>query len=484
MSNLKTVIERLKSEKVKERQEGITLLRSAFAREDAVYSIEDGRGWLVLYQALFTTVKIEKVDTVKKTAKSGAAGTAAQRRLTEAAAAVRWLVERSVHCLSKKALTPLLDHLTQMLVHRGQLFTPVALDYLKTIKVLLAWTPHMDHLNVDVWLKLVEISFNIILDDPIEDDLVQTKGQITNSVLADDSLYQSDSLPSEDGSLPSTSRSTLARKRPLREHSSTPVPGATADSPSGHRTPHHSVSLEQIECASLLALLFHHSTAPFLAEVERPDPSDPDSFPKNRILVPITPSLFWRMKRFLARYPTDTSLHHDYLLALQPFLCQVALNCKKEVDDLACSAWDSLVGLWGTKNKRIKESLVGILMTLFPFLTATRDASNYGWADGVQKLWTLLIGEADSRWGIEPLSIDSLRLQVSADRTDVREIFVAQTFRAGWNFDASQALAWALLELQADCAEKVMHLFSHQETRLNMICTVVRTFRVRAYRLP
>ena len=458
MSNLKTVIDRLKSEKVKERQEGVALLRSTFAREDAVYSIEDGRGWLVLYQALFTTVKIEKADTVKKSGKSGTAGTAAQRRLTEAAAAVRWLVERSVHCLSKKALTPLLDHLIQMLVHRGQLFTPVALDYIKTIKVLLAWTPHMDHLNVDVWLKLVEISFNIILDDPIEDDLVQIKHQVASPVLADDSMYQSDSLSSEDGNLPSTSRPTGTRKRPLREHSSTPVPGAATDN-SDRRTPRHPVSLEQIECGSLLALLFRYSTAPFLAEVERPDPSDPDSFPRNSILVPIAPSLFWRMKCFLERYPTDTSLHHDYLLALQPFLCQAALNRRKEVDDLACRAWNALVGLWGTKNKRIKESLVGILKTLFPFLTATRDAPNHGWADSMQRLWTLLIGEADSRWGIESLSLDSLRLQVSADVADKRGIFVAQTFRAGWNFDASQALAWALLELQADCAEKVMHFF-------------------------
>ena len=460
MSNLKTVIDRLKSEKVKERQEGIALLRSAFAREDAVYSIEDGRGWLVLYQALFTAVKIEKVDAVKKSGKSGTAGTAAQRRLSEAAAAVRWLVERSVHCLSKKALTPLLDHLTQMLVHRGQLFTPVALDYIKTIKVLLSWTPHMDHLNVDIWLKLVEISFNIILDDPIEDELVQSRDQIASSVPADDSMYQSDSLQSEDGNLPST------RKRPLREHSSTPIPGA-ADTPTDRRVPRHPVSLEQIECASLLALLFRHPTAPFLAEVERPDPCDPDGFPKSFILVPITPSLFWRMKRFLERYPTDTSLHHDYLLALQPFLCQVALNCRQEVDDLACRAWDALVGLWGTKNKRIKESLAGILKTIFPFLTTTRDAPNHGWADSVQRLWTLLIGEADSRWGIEALSIESLRLQVSVDGANVREIFVARTFRAGWNFDASQALAWALLELQADCAEKVIHLFPAQETELN-----------------
>ncbi|KAF9240715.1 hypothetical protein BU15DRAFT_87599 [Melanogaster broomeanus] len=479
MSNLKTVVDRLRSERVKERQEGITLLRSTFAREDAVYSIKDGRGWLVLYQALFTTVKLEKVDTVKKSSKAGTAGAAAQRRLTEAAASVRWLVEKSVHCLSKKTLTPLLDHLTQMLVHRGQMFTPVALDYIKTIKTLLSWTPHMDHLNVDIWVKLVEICFNVILGDPIDNELVQTKEDMSISALADEF---------DDDNVHSTSRSIQARKR-LRGHSATPAPGTTSDNPSRRRVSCHAVSLEQIECSSLLALLFRHPTAPFLAEVERPDPDDPDSYPKNSILVPIAPSLFWRMKRFLDSYPTDTSLHHDYLIALQPFLSQVSLNCKEEVDNLARSTWDTLVGLWGTKNKRSKESLVGILRTLFPFLTATHDAPTNGWADGLQKLWTLLNGEAESRWGIDALSIDSLRLQISVDKANEQEIFVAQTFRAGWNFDATQALAWALLELQADCAEKVMRSFRKRAKREDPISSLLYSIRttstvnVRTYHL-
>ncbi|KAH7890803.1 hypothetical protein F5I97DRAFT_1975119 [Phlebopus sp. FC_14] len=461
MSSLKTVVDRLKSEKVKERQEGVAALRSTFAREDAVYSIEDGRGWLILYQALFTTVKAEKLDVVKKSGKAGTTGAAAQRRLTEAAASVRWLVERSVHFLSKKALTPLLDHLTQMLVHRGQLFTPVALDYIKTIKVLLSWTPHMDHINVETWLKLAEICFNIILDDPIENELVQGEDRNRVTALAGDSMYQSDSGLSDEDNLPLTGRTTEGRKRRFREQSATPGLIAMSDNSSSTRLARRAVSLEQIECASLLALLFRHTTAPFLAEVERPDPNDPDSYPKHFVLVPVAPFLFRRMSRFLERYPADTSLHHDYLLALQPFLSQVSLNCKDEVDNLARSTWDALVGLWGTKNKRIKESLVGILMTLFPFLTASREGPAYGWAEGVHRLWTLLNGEADSRWGIDALSIDCLRLEVAHSRTSEREIYVAQTFRAGWNFDSGQALAWAVLELQADCAEK---LFEHSES--------------------
>ncbi|KAL4065878.1 hypothetical protein V8B97DRAFT_1932474 [Scleroderma yunnanense] len=451
MSNLKTVVNRLKSDKAKERQEGITALRSTFAREDAVYSIEDGRGWLVLYQALFTTVKIEKQDTLKKSSKAGTAGAAAQRRLVEAAAAVRWLVERSVHCLSKKTLTPLLDHITQVLVHRGALFTPVALDYLKTIRVLLSWTPHMDHVNLETWMKLVEICFNVILDDPMDKELVPEREERS---LGEDSMYRSESPDERYDGADDLPTSGLTRKRRLVENRETPGP---ADSSSSRRSARRAVSLEQIECASLLSLLFRHPTAPFLARVERVDLNEKGKV----VMVPIAFALFKRMKRFLECYPSDTSLHHDYLLSLQPFLSQVSLNCKDGVHDLARSTWDALVGLWGTKNKQLKESLVGILRTLFPFLTSTSNDQGYGWADGLHKLWTLLNGEADSRWGIDSLSLESLRLQVTASQIDNEEIFVAHTFRAGWNFDANQALAWTVLELQADCIEK---LFEHSES--------------------
>lgn len=442
MSNLKAVVDRLKSEKAKERQDGIAALRSTFAREDAVYSIEDGRGWLVLYQALFTTVKIEKLDTLKKSSKAGTAGAAAQRRLVDAAAAVRWLVERSVRCLSKKTLTPLLEHITQVLVHRGELFSPVALDYLKTIRVLLSWTPHMDHVNLETWMKLVEICFNVILDNPMDNELVPAREEGSP---AEDSMYRSASPDDRDDDADDL---PLPRKRRLAEHRATPSP---AENSSLRRSTRRAVSLEQIECASLLSLLFRHPTAPFLARVERDDPNERGKV----ISVPIADALFKRMKRFLEYYPSDTSLHHDYLLALQPFLLQVSLNCKDGVDDLARSTWDALVGLWGTKNKQLKESLVGILRTLFPFLTSTPSGPIYGWADGVHKLWTLLNGEADSRWGIDSLSLDTLRFQVAVSDTNDEEIFVAHTFRAGWNFDANQALAWTMLELQADCAERV-----------------------------
>ncbi|KAG2343944.1 hypothetical protein BDR05DRAFT_883039 [Suillus weaverae] len=448
MSKLKAVIELLKSSKVKERQEGIISLKEAFSRDDAVLNLEEERAWLVVYQALFTAVTSEKAECDKKAAsgKNASTGAAALRRLGDATTTVRWLVERSNCMLTAKVLTPLLAHLLQMMVYRGQLYAPLALDYLKTIKILLGFKPHMDHIDAATWISIAELVFNIILDDPIKRKFDDVTGESNDDSMQADlsAMYQDDS---DEGDNHEPSTSAQKRKRKAGERGSTPAPGAIHPTMLLKASAHHSVSLEQVECASLLALLFRSPTAPFLSE-DVPN---------------ISSAILARMTRFLELYHGDASLHHDYLLALQPVLSHLCLNRTQDVKTFAHSTWNQLVGLWGTKNKCMKESLVGILRTLFPFLTAAHgDFHTYAWADGVYQLWTLLSGEAESRRGLDSLSLDSLRLEVLPSNTKNygRGVFVAHTFRAGWHFDSSQALAWALMELQADCAEK---LFDHSE---------------------
>ena len=73
-------------------------------------------------------------------------------------------------------------------------------------------------------------------------------------------------------------------------------------------------------------------------------------------------------------------------------------------------------------------------------------------------LWSALDGQVQSRWGIHSLSLESLQLHLTDehDREIREQAFVAETFRFGWHFDPEQALSWATLQLQADCAEKVI----------------------------
>lgn len=157
MNNLKTVLHQLKGDKIKERQEGLSSLRAVFARDSTVLALDesgDGRAWLVVFQSLFTCVLNEKSTLTKKsTSSKNTSSAAALRRLGDAAATVRWLTERAIHRLNKKVVKPLLAHLMQTMVYQGELLMPVALDYIKAIRCVVEWTPHLEHLD--------EVSFRI-----------------------------------------------------------------------------------------------------------------------------------------------------------------------------------------------------------------------------------------------------------------------------------------------------------------------------------
>jgi ataxia telangiectasia mutated family protein len=151
MNNLKTVLHQLKSEKIKDRQEGLSALRTVFGRDSIVLTLDEsgnGSAWLVVFQALFTCVLNEKsaLTKIKKSAKNTSSA-AALRRLGDAAAAVRWLTERAVHRFNKKVVKALLAHFLQTMVYQGELLVPVVLDYIKAIRCVVGWTPHLEHLD-------------------------------------------------------------------------------------------------------------------------------------------------------------------------------------------------------------------------------------------------------------------------------------------------------------------------------------------------
>jgi serine-protein kinase ATM len=153
MNNLKTVLHQLKSEKIKDRQEGLSSLRTVFGRDSIVLSLDEtgnGSAWLVVFQAVFTCVLNEKAaltKTKKSASSSKNSSSAALRRLSDAAAAVRWLTERAVHRFNKKVIKSLLAHFLQTMIHQGELLVPVSLDYIKAIRCIVGWTPHLEHLD-------------------------------------------------------------------------------------------------------------------------------------------------------------------------------------------------------------------------------------------------------------------------------------------------------------------------------------------------
>lgn len=446
--NLEDVLRSIRSEKIKERQEGLSSIRTLFASDRILerFIQQDGvpapKLLLPVFQALFTCVLLERADFTKKSSgKAATSSAAAQRRLSEAASTLRWLTERATHLLNRKVTNAVITHLLSTIkTQKGELFTPIALDYVKALKGLVSYGPHLDHMEAEQWIEIVELGFNVVLGDPlrtafVDDEQPPTPGPSASVLGETDSDWQDEGETDTDaqGGLGKRRRGgSVSPQKPKAKRRNRSVP----------------TTLEQLEFNSVLALLVRSPSAPFLHSPH------------------IVSSIFLRLQRFLDLYPPDASVYNDFLPTLSSTLSHVSLNRKDDVVRFTRKSWKDLVGLWGTKNRRLKETLVVVLHQLLPYVAASEGISvdekptvSYDWSDNVWKLWHLLSGEAESKWGVDGLSIETIRLQLSSYDADddlaEESAFFAKTFRAGWNFDASQALAWAILQLQADCANMV-----------------------------
>ncbi|KLO07453.1 hypothetical protein SCHPADRAFT_1001651 [Schizopora paradoxa] len=418
---LKQVLTLLKSDKSKDRQQGINSLKDAFGRREAIQKLDaekkDGRAWLIVFQALFSTVLSERTAALKKGSLSSAAP-ATLRRLEDAAGAVRWLVERSVAEWNGKVCKPLIKHLMQCIVHQGKLLPPVALHYVKALRIICAYPPHLDHIQYDEaqCISILSLAFAAVLGDSLKSNLEdEEEGMSENEVM--DELSEG----TESGS------SRKRKRSPERGRS------CATQKP-------RSVSLEQIEFVAIISIILRS--------------------PRTQLVHPDHPhlprALLDRLCRFFKLYSSDTSAHLDMMSAVNSALDALALNCKNAVADFGKEIWDSLLSLWSTKSRDLKESVLAALTTLLPHV-AHPDV-NFDIQDGVGRLLRLLHGENDARWGFEALSIDSVRLEIVANVVRGEKPFSARTFTHGFGFNASEVVAWTVMELQADCMKELYML--------------------------
>lgn len=448
--NLSHTLQDLTSDKATERQQGRDAVRNAFQRDSVILHFDkegNGKPWLAIFQALFGSFSKELKACISKTGvlptETTGRGSAALKRLGDVASVIRWLTERSIERLNTRVLKCLLTHLTHAIIYQGELLVPVALDYAKTINLVVAYKPHLYALKDVMWHELLALGFNVVVGRgprrKYADNLNREEDDAEQE--SDVEMDETNSDESDRGEGPSTSR--LKRPRPA-SHSS-PRRRATVARTS------QPVTLEQIEFMSVVSILLRSPVAPLLAgQDEGADrhQQDPDRFP--RILL----SYF---TRFLRIYTGDTSLHHDFLLALSSVLSHVTLNCRQLVSWFASDNWEALVSMWGMKNQSLRGHLLVILRQLFPYLLVEPlgRQPNVDPAGALSALWKALEASAQGRSSIHNLLLESLLLRLSDPEVQGRAPFTNQTFASGWHFDSEQALSWAVLELQADCAEKV-----------------------------
>lgn len=407
---LTEALEKLNSDKIKARTEGLAALRAAFESDTAIARLDpDGNNkeWLPVLQAIFSCVATEKASAQKKTTKSAASSSAAaERRAGEAARTARWLVERAAHRFNKKTANLVFTHLANTSTQGNVLYTPVALDYAKAARAMLAHTPHADHLKDEMWERLAQLSWNAVLGDSLRQLLHEPEDDA-------DAMDVDSEISGAEDDLPGSG----TKRRRADDRASPSKRARTA------------ATLEQIEFCSLLATLHNLPSAPLCT------PTDEGEDPR-------ADALLAKHARFLATHAPDGSLHADHLAALSGTLSRVALNRSQQTCVFARKAWPHLLALWSGRNRALKSSLLPVIRALYPFFATSEDCES-----GLADLW----GALETDKGADALSIDALRLRSGG----LEEPFSAMTFRHGRGFGAAQASAWAALEIQADCAAKV-----------------------------
>ncbi|GAA6010816.1 hypothetical protein JCM10207_005857 [Rhodosporidiobolus poonsookiae] len=422
------ILTKLESEKIKERSEGVARFRDFLTskRNFAAVNRDKNHSWLVTLQTLFHVVITERNAHVGK--KESAA---TRKRLDEATQLVRFAVEKVHRLVSRKTAKAIINHLTQMIAIQGKLQDAYALTYLKTLRSVLAYPPHLEHLDERQWTDIVMLCFSAVLGDKIKigqdfaDDVAMDID--TDSELDEPQPRGALRADSDDELPPPGPAASSARKR------AGPTPARSK----------RTANPTEIELLSVIEVAFRAQHAPFLVYAQ---------------------SIFRKFLRFLRLFPDETSAHPPALTALNRALAELDLNDQRSLRRLGPHLWGPVLALWPTKNAGLKEQVVVALRYLFPFvvpsktMAAAPGASSE--ADGnarARELYEAVLSEPTIRWReAYELDVDHLRLGLALERDrDEAMAFHAQTFRIASGFDEKHAVAWQTLELGAAALARV-----------------------------
>ncbi|KAL8276961.1 hypothetical protein RQP46_010596 [Phenoliferia psychrophenolica] len=396
------IVSSIESDKIKERVDGVSRFRAFLQvnRHHELLTAEESHSWLHTLQSLFGLVITERNASVSKPTATGA------KRLEDATSLVRWTVEKVHLDCSRKAIRATFAHLVQMVAHSGKLQS-FALTYLRTLRHLLQYAPHLEHLDTSQWTDIVSLCFAGVLGDKIK----------VGNEFKDDEAMEVD----ED---------YLGPLGALRE----------TDEDAQERAPRRTATQEDIELVGCIEAAFRSKSAPFPAY--------------SRII-------FTKFSRLFRQFPTETTAHLPALTALNRAFAELDLNDQRAMSDLGTKLWPHIIALWATKNAALKEQVVIALKHLLPFITSPHRHRHHNQLQlvvdtRVRPLFDAILTEPTIRWreGYE-LDIDHLRLGLvptsPTEATDTPVPFCASTFRFGHDFQPKHAVAWTLLELGAEC---------------------------------
>jgi ataxia telangiectasia mutated family protein len=305
----------------------------------------------------------------------------ADKRLSDAIGLVRKIAEKTHQLLSKKPFMALFTHMVTLLVHGGQIFPPAAIDYIKALKTILSYPPHLECLDSMNWRIVVGVCWASILGDP-----VRLSENDKEDELEDESDMDMDRKPDM-----TQSHSAHARQKTLSN-----ING---------------------EIAGLLPILFSAPAAPLLSPL-------PD---KDMIYIPESSTgtnMLLKIHRFFQQYPNDNNAHLPVLRTLNLILAEMELNARNETISASLKLLPQIGNLWSTRKKDTREQVVIALRTMLPFVTH-KVAGEYDKTGLVRetlaKIMDHLPKEGQLRWGVEPLDLSVIRLKARSRKGKEKE---------------------------------------------------------------
>ncbi|KAL8895737.1 MAG: hypothetical protein Q9192_003466 [Flavoplaca navasiana] len=163
--DIEDVLTRVRSTTVKERTEAIADLKYIFAQNRNSQQIEvlSDKAYHQILEALFKLVKFDSSAYSK--AKGSSQKSQATTRLSACADAVRIVVEVGVTKLRRKTVKALLDHITQTLpAADGAYLEPLSFQYFKTLRTILEFPSHPEHLAAEEWHELADFCLQATKD--------------------------------------------------------------------------------------------------------------------------------------------------------------------------------------------------------------------------------------------------------------------------------------------------------------------------------
>jgi ataxia telangiectasia mutated family protein len=137
---------------VRERADGLADLKHVLRhnqRSSSIDSLSDA-SFHRIYETLFEVVVSEQ--KAHATAKTTTLKSAAANRLSSCASVLRLATEVGIASVRLKTVKALLDHFIETIsLPGGALCEPLALEYPKAMRVVLAYPPHVAHLPKAEW---------------------------------------------------------------------------------------------------------------------------------------------------------------------------------------------------------------------------------------------------------------------------------------------------------------------------------------------